>query len=274
MPPYTPAYGGVPPQQPFGNAAPRTNGKAIASLVCGLIGFFGVASLAAIILGHISRGEIKRSAGQLKGSGMALAGLILGYMGVIAIPILIIAAIAIPNLLHAKIDANETAAVASLRTINAAQATYSTTNPEKGVACTMADLGQANLIDSALAGGVKGGYHFTISDCSQSLNISEARAAGYSTDQILGYLDKSGQFGVQAALSEGYSEQDVIDYLEEAQRNGKEFTGPAIKYKVFAYPAEPGQSGQRAFCSDQNGVVHYDLSGSVSNCTEESPVAK
>lgn len=58
------------------------NGKAIASMILGIAGIFtcGLASIVAVILGHISRGEIKRSGGREQGSGMALAGLILGYI--------------------------------------------------------------------------------------------------------------------------------------------------------------------------------------------------
>ena len=60
------------------------------------------------------------------GDGMAIAGLVLGYIGFAAIPfILIIAAIAIPNLLRARMAANEASAVGSLRTINVAALSYS-----------------------------------------------------------------------------------------------------------------------------------------------------
>ena len=71
-----------------------------------------IAGIPAIILGHISLSRIKKSMGRLKGEGMALTGLILGY---ISLPfILIIAAIAIPNLLRAKISANEAAAASTV----------------------------------------------------------------------------------------------------------------------------------------------------------------
>jgi len=84
--------------------------------------------------------------------------------------ILIIAAIAIPNLLRARMAANESSAVASIRTINTAEITYSSTYPTIGYAATLAVLGgvtpctptstTACLIDSVLAGGVKSGYNF------------------------------------------------------------------------------------------------------------------
>ncbi|MER7545015.1 DUF4190 domain-containing protein [Actinomadura sp.] len=60
--------------------APPTNGMATASLVCGLIGFFacGVTSVLAIIFGHVSLSQIKRTGEG--GHGMAVTGLILGYL--------------------------------------------------------------------------------------------------------------------------------------------------------------------------------------------------
>ena len=77
-------------------AAGGSNGKAIASMILGIAGIFtcGLASIVAVILGHVSRGEIKRSGGRQQGSGMALAGLILGYiMLVLLVGIIVIAII-------------------------------------------------------------------------------------------------------------------------------------------------------------------------------------
>jgi uncharacterized protein DUF4190/uncharacterized protein DUF1707 len=56
----------------------RTNGFAIGSLVCGIVPFFG--GIPAIILGHVARGQIRRSGD--RGDGMAIAGLVLGYLWV------------------------------------------------------------------------------------------------------------------------------------------------------------------------------------------------
>jgi type II secretory pathway pseudopilin PulG len=161
----------VPPGTPF---QPETSGKAIASLVLGLFFFLCPASILAIVFGHWSYSEINRSAGRLKGKGMAIAGLILGYSGVVLIPfILIIAAIAIPNLLRARIAANQASAVGSLRTLNTAAITYSSTynggfppsiaalGPTVGSA--MPDANAAGLIDAVLAAGTKSGYVFTYS---------------------------------------------------------------------------------------------------------------
>ena len=83
--------------------------------------------------------------------------------------ILIIAAIAIPNLLRSKMAANEAAAVAALRTINTSSVAYSTTygqypgtlgslGPMSGTSPTSTT---ADLIDSVLAAGIKSGYNIT-----------------------------------------------------------------------------------------------------------------
>jgi type IV pilus assembly protein PilA len=88
---------------------------------------------------------------------------------VIAI-ILIIAAIAIPNFLRAKIASHESSAVSSLRTINTAEAAYSSTYGlgygtfaqlgTPGIPCA-ATAATACLIDPALSTGTKSGYNFT-----------------------------------------------------------------------------------------------------------------
>lgn len=67
-------------QAPVHQGPPKTSGLAIASLVCGVLGL----NLAAIITGHMARKRIRRSRGALAGGGLALAGLILGYLSVVA----------------------------------------------------------------------------------------------------------------------------------------------------------------------------------------------
>ena len=140
--------------------------------------------------------------------------------------ILIIAAIAIPNLMRSKMAANESSAVGSLRTINTSMVTYSNNYPTVGFAGTLAALGgtvaacsavtgasstQGCLIDNTLAGGTKSGYVFA------------AAGAGGT---------------------------------------------PAVSYTSLATPQVQGVTGQRAFCSDQSGVIFWDPSGTA--CTNAS----
>jgi type II secretory pathway pseudopilin PulG len=102
--------------------------------------------------------------------------------------ILIIAAIAFPNLLRSRMAANEASAVGSLRTINTACVTYSTNYPNIGYPATLAAMGpaasaastSADLMDNVLAGGTKSGYTFAY--CGHR----------YAFDRVLGD-GKSGQ---------------------------------------------------------------------------------
>jgi type IV pilus assembly protein PilA len=103
-----------------------------------------------------------------KHNGFSLIELLI----VVAI-ILIIAAIAVPNYLNARMSANEASAVQSMRTIQSALTAYATTYPLIGFPAQLVHLGpgaaspcvsstiQACLIDSVLASGIKAGYKFT-----------------------------------------------------------------------------------------------------------------
>ena len=75
-----------PPPYPQPYAAPPQNSNtAVMSLVAGIAGltiFPFVGSVIAVILGHMSKGEIARSGGALGGEGAATWGLILGYVGI------------------------------------------------------------------------------------------------------------------------------------------------------------------------------------------------
>jgi type IV pilus assembly protein PilA len=96
--------------------------------------------------------------------------------------ILIIAAIAVPSYLHARIEANESSAVGSLRTVNTAQITFNSSYPTVGYAGSLTALGgtscsppnatSACLIDTLLAGGLKSGYTFSLSGASGTPNAT------------------------------------------------------------------------------------------------------
>lgn len=178
------------PGQPI---QPQTSGKAIASLVFGVFFFLVpvivvaeiyalsppvrpgaweslfimlVTAAMGVVFGHSSRHGIRRSAGRLRGKGMALTGLILGYSG-----LAIALAIIIPNLLRERIASGQAPAVGSLRTINTAEITYASTYEKQGYSSSLAQLGPpagkgepsaqaAGLIDEVLASGTKSGYTF------------------------------------------------------------------------------------------------------------------
>ena len=121
--------------------------------------------------------------------------------------ILIIAAIAIPNLLRSKMAANEASAVGSLRTINTASVAFSTTygmyetnlsNLQKSGAVSSA---AADLIDSVLASGTKSGYTFsyTVGGSNLAYTITAVPVVGGTTGQRYFYTDQSGVIRVDPA---------------------------------------------------------------------------
>jgi type IV pilus assembly protein PilA len=167
----------APPMVPQGEQPNES--KAVLSMVFGILSvtIFGfLTGIPAVILGHMSRAAIKRSNGRLKGDGMALTGLITGYISIVLIPlviVLIVAAIAIPNLLRARIAANEASAVGSVRTLNTAEITYLTKyehgygsleqlSEPAGGCKGEGTAEQACLIDQTLASGQKHGYRFEV----------------------------------------------------------------------------------------------------------------
>jgi hypothetical protein len=70
--------------------AQKTNGLAIASLVLGIVWLWGVGSLLALIFGYVAKNQIDQSLGREGGRGMAIAGIVLGWIGVGSIILFII----------------------------------------------------------------------------------------------------------------------------------------------------------------------------------------
>lgn len=191
---------GSPPLAGFEPSVPtpvstETSPKAVISLILGLFIFFFPFSLVAVILGHLSLSEIRKSAGRLTGNGLAIGGLILGYIGIAGVPImLIVAAIAIPNLLRARIAANESSAVASVRMITTAEVTYMSNHPDSGYACSLSELSEARLIDGVIGrGGPRNGYRFEIRGCAP-----DAQGSVSSNYQVVAYPVVTNQTGVRA----------------------------------------------------------------------------
>jgi type IV pilus assembly protein PilA len=136
--------------------------------------------------------------------------------------ILIIAAIAIPNLLRARIAANEASAVGSTRTIVTTNTQFYTTYGQ-GFAPALSNLG------SPAAGACTASY---TSACLIDPILTAGSKSGYS------FVDLPNT-GAGTVLS------------------------PYTAFEVNATPQNVGSSGQRAFCADQSGVIHYNLTGTA-----------
>jgi hypothetical protein len=141
--------------------------QAVASLVCGLLAWFPLTAIAAIVFGHQAR-RLADTRG-LRGEGLALAGLVLGYAGLILVPLLIyVGAIPLPQWLRPTVAVNEEAAIAAMRELT--QAIYTYADSYGQAPPSLAALGPAGetgpsaaaagLVDASLAAGAKSGYRF------------------------------------------------------------------------------------------------------------------
>ncbi len=149
--------------------------------------------------------------------------------------ILIIAAIAIPNLLRARIAANQASAVGSLRTISTSEVTFASTYNDgfavhlvtlsAAAGTTTATCTSAALIDELLGSGIKSGYTFVY--------VPGANASGTGTVP-------AGCEVVQVGL---------YDLL------------------VSGVPTTLLQTGQNGYYVDASGVVRYTTDGSVPTAT-------
>ena len=76
-----------------------TNGFAIASMVLGIVGFIvcGVGAILALVFGYKARREIDASGGREKGRGMAVAGIVLGWVWIGLVVVIVIIAVAVPS---------------------------------------------------------------------------------------------------------------------------------------------------------------------------------
>ena len=154
---------------------------------------------------------------------------IIGGCFVLLIPVLlIVAALAIPQMLKARKTADETSAIQTIRSIGSAEISYNASYPGNGYACSLAILGgdpssgaptaqAAQLIDPALAAsGQKAGYTFTVT-CGGKMTVN----------------------------------------------NHDTYTS----YEITAVPQAVGKTGDRGFCSDENGDINFDPAGGT-NCTQ------
>src|SRR5271166_4764663 len=142
--------------------------------------------------------------------------------------ILIIAAIAIPNLLRARMAANESSAVASVRTINSAEVTYNSTYPTIGFAAALVNLG-----------GALGAACVPASTTACLLDSVVANNGNPAGSGKSGYMFTTGTGTIAGGVNVGYT--------------------------VLAVPITINQTGIRAFCAEEDSVVRVDPAGACSN---------
>lgn len=102
-------------------APPTTSGLAITSFVLGLVGLVTmITAIPAVICGHIACSNIKSSQGAQTGRGLAIAGLVLGYIMIAIIPVGLVAAMAIPAFQKVRAASQEKMVLNNLRMLDAA----------------------------------------------------------------------------------------------------------------------------------------------------------
>ncbi len=152
--------------------------------------------------------------------------------------ILIIAAIAIPNLLRARIAANEASSVSSIRTINTAEVTYQTGYPTVGYSAAIAALGPPT------AAGCPPGGPVQANSC--LIDFALAAATAVATPKS-GYYYAYAPFVGFGAINTGYV--------------------------VGSSPAAFNVTGVRGFCSQEDGVIRFTAVGNAPPTTVRATCA-
>lgn len=200
------------------------SGLAIASMVLAILGFvssiilIGIPlALLGLVLGIVALVKANKKPNVYGGKGFAIAGVATGAIVMLIFPI--IAAIAIPNLLAARRAANEAGAVATVRTLSAAEQTYRAT-AGAGRCGDLKQLQAQRLIDSSLGeSNQKNGYRFMVVNLPLINGGCEINAAPVSTssgtrsfyfsteDGVIRAASKNGQFanGTDAPLGQDSS---------------------------------------------------------------------
>jgi type IV pilus assembly protein PilA len=223
------------------DTAPR-RGLAIASLVLGILSIpsFGcliVGAAAGIILGVVALLRANREPHLYGGKGLAIAGIAASALSLlIVIPLGIVAAIAIPSLMRARVSANESATIGDVRTVISAEAAYQSASggfygPPECLArpseCLPAYDGPTFLDRELASATVKSGYRRTFHPGPAA---SPAAAAG-----------------------------------------APPATRALESFAYVAVPETPGKTGRRAFCGDASGRVCAVSDGAIDAGRGECP---
>jgi type IV pilus assembly protein PilA len=218
--------------------APPRQGLAIASLVIGILsvptlGCLGLGALLSIVFGIMALVRAGRDPGRYGGRGFAIGGIVAGAVSlVVGIPLAgIVAAIAIPSLLRARVSANEAAAIGDLRTVISAEMAYQSVN------CN--SYGRLECLSNPKGPGCIVDY---------------PAAAPTFLDPVLS----------SARAKSGY--QRTFHPGAEMSLTAAPGCPGGTGLESFAYTAEPvtsGQTGVRGFCGDASGVICFTTDGSA-----------
>jgi hypothetical protein len=204
---------------------PVRRGYAIASLALGIlslptIGLLLVGAMTSVVLGVVALVKASREPEEYGGKGLAITGIVLSAVSILIIPFIgIIAAIAIPSLLRARVSANEAAALGDVRDVIMAEAQYQNAN-----------AGYFDRLECLAApqGCIPGGHGPSV--------ISERL--------------------LSTAVDKGYRRTFHPGPRVEPSP-AKASPSSLMAFAYVATPAVPGQTGVRTFCGDASGRICY-----------------
>lgn len=218
---------------------PLRKGFAIASLVLGILsiptlGLLGVGCIVGLVLGIVALNRAIKKPAVYGGKGLAVAGIVTNSLAIVLAPIIgIIAAIAIPSLLRARVSANEAQAIGDTRSIISAEMTYASANA---------------------------GFYDTL-DC---LATPASCIPNYPSDAP-SFIGPELTPSVKGGYTRTFHPGPPAD-VEPSQRSR---LSPS-SVNSFAYVAVPigqGTTGVRAFCGDSTGRICYTSDGSAPEVT-------
>jgi len=208
--------------------APRQvrRGYAIASLVLGIlslptVGLLLVGAMTSVALGVVALVKASRQPEEYGGKGMAITGIVLAGVSILLIPFVgIVAAIAIPSLLRARVSANEAAALGDMRTVVSAEAAYQAEN-----------AGYFDRLEClATPGQCIPGYH----------------GSSMIDQRLLSTEDK----GYRRTFYPGPRAEPTP---------AKASPTSLMAFAYVATPVSPGRTGVRTFCGDATGVICHAM---------------
>jgi type IV pilus assembly protein PilA len=199
-------------------------GYAIASLVLGIlslptIGLLLVGAMTSVILGVVALVKANREPEEYGGKGMAITGIVLAAVSILIMPMFIgiLAAIAIPSLLRARVSGNEAAAIGDVRAVVIGEAQYQKAN---------------------------GGYF----DRLECLATPETCIPGHHGPSVIPdrLLSTPEDKGYRRVFYPGPPAEPAMARISPTS---------LLAFAYVATPISPGKTGVRTFCGDATGLI-------------------
>jgi type IV pilus assembly protein PilA len=217
----------------------RRTGLAVTALVLSILSLCTAAgllvgALTALVLGIVAAVRASKRPDEYAGMPMAITAIILAALSLLSLPM--VAAIAIPSLLRARVSANESRAIGDLRSLISAQAAYQSAN-----------------------GGL---YDTTECLAEPQTCIPNYPAAGPRfVDASL--LSPEPQGGYRRTFHAGPAPEQLNPALQSRSS--------VTTFAYVAVPATMGRTGVRSFCGDHRGIICYSFAGGVNADGGECP---